>query len=231
MPSPEVRKFHQRCSDLIQAAGAQIVRKERTGSGHVKITFRYGSQEKFHILPATPSCYRGQKNTVAELRRQLEGLTGTKPTRVFKHAPTKQASNDGAQVVRLHVETPKGDRLTAERRKELAKEYLQSPSIYFLSKKTGITETTLRCIIKAHKGQAAEKLAKEENELRYLAAKKAQSARQKRHPSLRNPSERAKLAKHAFRMYFLEHRPMHEVAKLIGVSQPTAAKLAQEGDY
>lgn len=223
MASPEGRQALAKATELIEQAGAQLVRKEKTGSGHVKLVFRYGGREEFYIMPMTPSCHRTVKNCEADIRRQLKALTGHKPGKEQPKPPKNKTH--GGQVEKIAAPTPPKPKQKLDTR-SLARLYGPAKTVYAIHAQTGESVDRIKQAIRKYNPGAVRQLNAEENELRVLATRKPR-ARQ----FLRKPDQRGLFAKWAFRMYFVENRSQPEVAEELGVSIPTAMNLAQEGNY
>jgi hypothetical protein len=56
-----------------ETLGCRMVSIEHTNGGHLRIRAERGDKKATVITALTPGCSRHMKNTIAELRRQLNG--------------------------------------------------------------------------------------------------------------------------------------------------------------
>lgn len=186
MPSATMREFEAKVSRVIIDAGATIIEKGSTNGGHNRIVFERGGEQRTYHYARTPSDHRAGKNFLADVRRMIRELpetTAPVPRPAVKSVAAKKAPA-GARPPQ-----PATKKLTAQRRKDIAKRYLLADNLAQLCHAEKLDQVQAEIVIFGQKGQAAEKLTKEKHLLAAQMAKRMRKpVTKKKHTSARRLS-------------------------------------------
>lgn len=229
---------------ILYTSGAKVLQKGTDGAGHRTVTFQLHEAEmKFHF-PSSPVC-RTRANCVARLRRiirEIPVLTPPPTASITTDAPPA-ANNDMIAAPPVPAPTPpKANRLTAARRREIAKRYVVLRDFDKLLDETDIARHKLHILLNSAGGDPQLLYRRDLNAKRSTAPKQPKKARTMvKAPPVITPSlpELPPIKRGAFadnfrrhilitRMVYIDKVPIADVAKHAGVSAARIAQIAKD---
>lgn len=175
--SAKARQYEAELSKIVLSHGARIVQRGKDGAGHNTITVGLNEHTRLFHFPSTSAGGRNLLNSKARLKRILREIPapverGAVP--VERIAVPLAAAAPADQTPSLitpksepsPLATPQSKRLTAERRKEIAKRYLALPSLDDLMKEFDLPRARAENLLMSQRGQAADKLKVEKQRQR-----------------------------------------------------------------
>lgn len=163
------REMKREVMAVLHASGCHIISEGHDGAGHRTVTFEHHAQRKTFHYPSTGRANgHTRRNTASRLKRVI---------REIPPAPPKPATlTHRPQVAAPPVSPLPHPRLTATRRREIAKRYLELRSIEKLVDETGVPLHKLHILLNAAGGEPQRIYRRDLNKQR------SEMARQRRAP-------------------------------------------------
>jgi hypothetical protein len=169
------RELEREVMVVLHNSGAKVLDKGKDGAGHQTVTFEVNRTQLLFHYPCTPVLNgHGLKNITSRLRRIIREVPPP-PIIVTDKPPTLTAVVSIPELPAPPT-PPSPTRLTAYRRREIAKRYLSLGSIDALKSETGLPFKKLVPMILGANGEAARRLRIEQN---IQKAKRAKATREK----------------------------------------------------
>lgn len=234
MASAAQRKIDGEVAKAIFDSGAKLIGKHVDGGGHMVVTFEIdGKTKDYHYAHSSKGNGRALMNTVSRLKRIIREVQALPRPQVA--APPVPAAPEPAHEAAIYIPAPptppKSDRLCKARRKAIAKRYLTLPSLDALLAEFNITRCVAETLLRSSKGQAADKLKREQQAARMAAARLLRSVTHTPEPVKPAPmpvlsrAERDRRIKH---LYLNSTTTLKEIGQRYGVAASTAWRIAHK---
>jgi hypothetical protein len=236
--SVAARELQAEVLSILSGTGCKVLNKGLDGAGHQKITFLVNEHERTFHYPHTMHLNgRNRRNVAARLRRLI---------REAPPAPTPAPAPAPDQYKTTSLPAAKPPRVTAARRREIAKRYLKVRSLDVLMEETGLERHKLHILLNSAGGEPQRMFRRDLNK---AAAERAKTIREARQPTapiiMKKAAAKPKPAPKAPRPYmrgpaalkrnikiatliYRKKMPVEEVAKRFEMAVTYVAKIAQD---
>ena len=227
------RELERHITAEVIALGARPITKGYDGAGHQTITFEcHGQQHIFHYPCTTTMNGHARKNIVADLRRRVRAIPPPPPRPPEAAPPVSPSQIETRSVLPPPATPPRADRMTHEKRKEIAKRYLALPSVDALLEEYPMARAKLETLLLSQRGQAADKFKVERNKKRMEAARLLRGSTNTPPPppppAPKPVLTRAERDRRITQLYLTTTTTLKEIGKRFGISASNAWRIAHK---